>query len=224
MERIILIFTVLVLCSNAAQAKFFSDIGGLNSGVDDTDLSVSGAMQKIEGNLVPADKVQNGLKVVPLIVVDSGVSYKLIGVFSGVWVSGVNAAPHRDAIGVQGNVFKNSADNRAVGLKCGVYDYLPGGSSTCLVVDFPMPQPGTPTVGISMEAPSFASGLVGLSFAKNPHAYKYATDYAGAPIAMGSKAGSVYCIQFNEVTANLEYIKNCGTSSEQVVGTITIVP
>lgn len=222
MKKYIALFIALIsLGSNLAHAKFAGDLGGAG---EIADLSASDYIQKVGGSLTPANKIQTGLKAVPTINVDGGVNYELIGVYSGVGVNGLNTAPHRDAIGVQGTVFKNSADANAVGLKCSVYDAIPGGTSTCLEVSFPYSQAGTPTVGIAMTPPGYATGLIGMSFAKNPQAYKYATDYAGAPVAMGSKAGSTYCIQFNDATANLDYIKNCGTSSEQLVGTITVTP
>lgn len=217
-----IISVILCLLAVSANAKgFLGDMGITGEMID---LSTSDFIQKVEGNLTPANKIQTGLKAVPTINVDGGVSYELIGVYGGVSVNGFNTSPHRDAIGVQGTVIKNSADANAVGLKCSVYDAIQGGTSTCLEVSFPYSQAGTPTNGISMQPSNFATGLVGISFAKNPQAYKYATDYAGAPVAMGSKLGSTYCIQFNDVTAELEYIKDCGSSAEIVVGTLTITP
>lgn len=222
MKKLITLFTLLALCNNLVYAKFAGEDFGIAGEM--VDLSTSDYIQNVDGSLVPANKIQAGLKVVPSINVNGGVSYELIGVYSGVRVNGLNAAQHRDAIGVQGTVFKNSADANAVGLKCSVYDMIPGGTSTCIEVSFPYSQAGTPTNGISMQPSNFATNLVGISFAKNPQAYRYATDYAGAPVAMGSKSGSTYCIQFNDATAELDYIKDCGSSAEIVVGTLTITP
>jgi len=217
--KILIAVLALLVTFNAHAKGFAGDMGLAGEMVD---LSTSDFIQKVEGILTPANKIQTGLKVRPSINVDGGVNYELIGVYSGVGVNGLNVAQHRDAIGVQGTVFKNSADANAVGLKCSVYDAIPGGTSTCLEVSFPYSQAGTPTNGISMQPSNFATDLVGISFAKNPQAYKYATDYAGAPVAMGSKAGSTYCIQFNDATAELDYIKNCGTASEEVVGQVAM--
>ncbi len=217
----IIVIGIMLFFSSLTHAKFVGDLGIAGEIVD---LSTSDFIEKVEGGLTPANKIQTGLKVVPSISVDSGVGYELVGVYSGVSVNGLNIAQHRDAIGVQGTVFKNSADNNAVGLKCSVYDMIPGGTSTCLEVSFPYSQTGTQTAGVIFKAQSWATGLIGMSFAENPQAYKYATDYAGAPVAMGSKSGSTYCIQFNDATAELEYIKDCGSSVEIVVGTLTITP
>ena len=220
MKKYIALFVALIsLSSNLAHAKFAGDLG---IGGEIADLGTSSYIEKVDGNLTPANKIQTGLKAVPTIDVSNGINYELIGVYSGVGVNGLNTSPHRDAIGVQGTVFKNSTDANAIGLKCSVYDALPGGTSTCLEVSFPYSQAGTPTAGVIFRAPSWATGLTGISFAKNPHAYKYATDYAGAPIAMGSKNGVVYCLQFNDATAELDYIKNCGTAYEEVVGQVAM--
>lgn len=206
--------------TGSASAEFFGDYGVSGEIVD---LRTSVAMEEITGILTPSNEVQAGLRVTPTINVDNGIDYSLIGVFSGVSVNGFNTARHRDATGVQGTVFKNSANANATGLKCSVYDYLPGGTSTCLRVSYPYPQDGTPTAGIILEGSTWAQGLKGV-VVENPDSFESSIDLNGSKIAVGSKDGSKYCLQFNAATAGIDYIKDCGTTAEKVVGKISITP
>lgn len=216
-----LFITLLSVNSGIAQAKFVGDLGVAGEMVD---LYASDSVEVVDAKLLtPANKIQSGLKVDTRMDVSNGVDYHLIGVASLVQVNGLNISAHRTAIGVQGTVIKNSADANVTGLKCSVYDAIAGGTSTCLEVSFPLPLAGTVTTGVKMSPPSFATDIVGISFAQNPQAYKYTVDHAGAPISMGTKNGVRYCLQFNDSTADLEYIKNCGTDTEQIVGKVKII-
>jgi len=216
-----LIAVLMCLFAVPASAKGF--LGDMGVAGEIVDLGTSEYIQKVEGSLTPANKIQTGLKVVPTINVDSGINYELIGMYSGVGVNGFNTAPHRDAIGVQGTVFKNSADANAVGLKCSVYDALPGGTSTCLAIDYPYPQAGTPTAGITLLGSSWAEGLLGIEVI-NPQSYKHSINLNGSKMAVGGKSGSTYCLQFNEAALQIDYIKDCGTPAESVVGRVAITP
>lgn len=208
----------MLVCSTA-QAKFAGDLGIAGEVLD---LYDADAVERVDAKLLaPANKVQNGLQVDSRIDVSNGVDYHLIGVASLVQVNGLNISAHRDAIAVQGTVIKNSSDAHVVGLKCGIYDAIAGGSSTCLTIDYPLPLSGTPTAGITFQGSSFADGLLGVEFL-NPQSYKHSINLNGSKIAMGSKNGSVYCLQFNPDTAGLDYLKDCGTPQESVHGVVQI--
>lgn len=216
-----LFITLLSVNSGIANAKMCNGQLGLACEIVETKNSL--AEETINTSLVSINDAQSGLKVTSGLNVWNNKNYGFVGVLSAPSVNGFSSATIQKMTGVQGTVFKNSASANATGLRCSVYDFIPGGSSTCLSVDFPMSQAGTATTGIDMQPPSYAADLVGISFEQNPQAYKYTVDHAGAPVSMGTKNGVRYCLQFNDATADLEYIKNCGTNAEQIVGKVMIV-
>lgn len=222
------LIAVFLMCVSISAFASFDPTVPDSFSWDDMDASFknknlhdSSYTQQIKGNYQNANQIQTGLKVITDLTVDNPNGYELIGIYSGAIARGANTAKRQKVTGILGAAFKVGKMN-AFGLECDVFDFEVGGTSSCLGINFTLPNPGA--IGIRMQPPSYATGLIGVSFADNPQAYKYATDYAGAPVAMGSKSGSHYCIKFNETTAELEYIKNCGSASEVIVGTLTITP
>lgn len=213
----------LVLLSSSAFAVLDPDESSWDDRTNskNKDLSVSAYTQQIKGNYRNTNQIQTGLKVITDLAVDNPNGYELIGIYSGAIARGNNTAKRQKVTGVLGAAFKLGQMN-AFGLECDVFDFEVGGTSSCLGINFTLSNPGA--IGVRMQPPSYATGLIGISFAENAHAYAHSIDFAGTPVAMGSKSGSTYCIQFNESTAELEYIKNCGSVSEMVVGTLTITP
>lgn len=190
------------------------------------DLMTRSYVQKIDGKFTPSNRVQLGLNVTPTMFEGNNIDYTLIGVLGmpsvQTWQTNPHISNYRTVIGVQGSVYKATPAD-AVGLKCSIFDTAPGGTSTCLTISFPYPQEGTPTAGILLEGSTWASGLLGIEV-DNPQSYKHSINLNGSRMAMGSKSGVVYCLRFNDITAELEYIKDCGSSAEIVVGTLTITP
>jgi hypothetical protein len=205
----------LVLCQQA-EAKFIDGIAG-----EIVNLRGSKTVMKVDGNFTPNNEVRTGVKATPNMNAGNGNDYELIGVYGGPTVSGLGNPAHRDTIGVQGTVFKNSADANAIGVRCSVYDFMPGGTSTCLAIDYPYPQAGTPTAGITLLGSSWASGLLGIEIV-NPESYKHSINLNGSRMAVGSTDGTAYCLQFNKDTAKLDYIKHCGTERQEVIGQVSI--
>lgn len=221
------LFGIILMCvSISAFASFDPNVpdsfswDDMDTSFKNKNLADSAYTQQIKGNFRNMNQIQTGLKVITDLTVDNPNGYELIGIYSGAIARRNNDAKRQKVTGILGAAFKVGKMN-AFGVECDVFDFEVGGSSSCLGINFTLPNPGA--VGISFNPPRYATGLIGMSFAKNPQAYKYATDYAGAPVAMGSKSGSTYCIQFNDATAELDYIKNCGTASEEVVGQIAMI-
>jgi hypothetical protein len=214
------LFAVLILISTSSFAGGF--LGDYGPGGRNLDLADAAYIKLTEGRFRPNNQIQTGLKINTRMLGFSDVDYELISVYGVAVAVRDSTARHQTATGISGVSFKDSATANTAGVECDAFNFFLGGSSSCMRIKFTQTLPGD--VGISFEPPSYAENLVGISFEKNPQAYKYAANFAGSPVAMGSKAGSTYCIQFNETSAELEYIKNCGTSAEQVIGTITITP
>lgn len=213
MKNIISVFALCFFAINAHSE-------GMDEGVN---LITSRSTQRIGGNLTPYG-VHVGLKVAPVMYEGNSQDYTLIGVLGYPFAAKQDRYNHvsnyRDVIGVQGSVFKSSGAD-AVGLKCSIYDNLAGGTSTCLIIDFPYPQEGTQTAGVIMRGSTWATGLIGFEV-ENPQSYKYSFDFNGSKLAMGSKNGVVYCLQFNVDMEELNYIKNCGTANEEIAGQVSI--
>lgn len=217
MKSLIAILAALFITCNT---HAMTQIEGITEG---TDLVTSYAVQKIVKSTTPYG-LYVGFKSMPIIYEGNSVDYTLIGILGypfAATLEGTNhASNYRSVIGVQGSVYKASKAD-AIGLKCSIYDNLPGGTSTCLTISFPYPQEGTHTAGVIMEGSTWATGLIGFEV-ENPQSYKYSFDFNNSKLAMGSKDNVVYCLQFNQVTAEMNYIKNCGTSSEKIIGQVAI--
>ncbi len=214
------LFAVLAMFSMTSFAGGF--LGDEGAGGRNKDLADMQYTQLWAGSYMPANTLQANLKVLSTMTVRNTLGYELIGIYSGATATRDSTALHQDVTGISGVAFKDSTTANATGMECDVFNLKVGGTSRCMRIKFTLSNPGD--IGVRMEPPSYASDLIGISFADNAHAYKYTVDHAGAPVSMGVKNGVRYCIQFNEVTTDLEYIKNCGTDSEQVIGRITITP
>ena len=216
MTKLLAVFALLF----AVSAHAMTQDDGITEGVN---LITSRSTQKITGNLTP-NGLHVGLKVAPVMYEGNNQDYTLIGILGYPFAATHDHVSHvsnyRDVIGVQGSVFKASGAD-AVGLKCSIYDNAAGGTSTCLIIDFPYPQEGTQTAGVIMRGSTWATGLIGFEV-ENPQSYKFSFDFNGSKLAMGRKAGITYCLKFNTETAELDYLKNCGEANEEVIGQVAM--
>lgn len=217
MKRIIFAASLIISCG-AAQAKMCN--GQLGIACDILEIKNSHAEETINTSLVPVNDAQSGLKVTSSLNVANNVNYGFVGVLGAPSVNGLSVAPIQEMTGVQGTVFKNSASANVTGLRCSVYDFIAGGTSTCLSVEFPYSQAGTNTTGVVLSAGPYnqPNSITGVAVTGNKAAFKVGVDMGGTRLAMGSKDGILYCFKFNPVTAGVDYVKYCGETNEAVVG------
>ncbi|CAH1387009.1 hypothetical protein [Candidatus Nitrotoga sp. M5] len=120
--------------------------------------------QKVTGEFRADNNLHTGIKSDTSIDFNSGMAganFSIYGIARGKNNAGWWGV--HDIVGVHGTAIKNGIF-WAAGMHCDVYDYVSGGTSICLNVEFPQTQIGTNTIGMNLQPHPESRGITGINF------------------------------------------------------------